>query len=313
MTPWDRYWPPQIGRPVHEPGRQVHRGNVLEREQGMTGLEDAFGPFDGRVWLNTGQQGPLPRCAAEAARRAIEHKVKPAQLSEDLFDEVPSRLRAALAALLGAPVEEVMLGNSASHGLHQIILGFPWMRGDEVLLVSGDFPATTTPWRLATSHDVRIRWLDNAPVTPEALDQAIGPSTRIFCTTWVHSFVGHALDLPALREVCRRRGVWFVVNASQALGTLPLTSVVDVADAITACGHKFLCGPYGTGVCWICSELLARLRPAQATGASAWNPGASSVRATLVGRAPHMDDTSRCSARQTSSPLWRGRLRWNSS
>jgi hypothetical protein len=52
----------------------------------MTGLEDAFGPFDGRVWLNTGQQGPLPRCAAEAARRAIEVKVKPAQLSEDLFD-----------------------------------------------------------------------------------------------------------------------------------------------------------------------------------------------------------------------------------
>jgi selenocysteine lyase/cysteine desulfurase len=162
------------------------------------------------------------------------------------------------------------------------------MHGDEVLLVSGDFPATTSPWRLATSHDVRIRWLDYAPVTPEALDQAIGPSTRIFCTTWVHSFLGHALDLPALREVCRRRGVWFVVNASQALGTLPLTSVVDVADAITACSHKFLCGPYGTGVCWIRSELLARLRPAQAYWRVAVEPR-SLERACDAGRsgAPH--------------------------
>jgi hypothetical protein len=33
-----------------------------------------FGPFDGRVWLNTAHQGPLPRSLVAAASRAAEMK-----------------------------------------------------------------------------------------------------------------------------------------------------------------------------------------------------------------------------------------------
>ena len=33
-----------------------------------------FGPFDGRIWLNTAHQGPLPRVAAEAARTALKQR-----------------------------------------------------------------------------------------------------------------------------------------------------------------------------------------------------------------------------------------------
>jgi hypothetical protein len=45
-----------------------------------------FGPFDGRVWLNTAHQGPLPRVAVEATRAALEQKARPHLLrNEDLF------------------------------------------------------------------------------------------------------------------------------------------------------------------------------------------------------------------------------------
>ena len=224
-----------------------------------------FGPFDGRIWLNTAHQGPLPRSAVEAARQAIALKVAPARLAGRLFDDVPRRLRVALGALLGVPPDEIVLGNSASHGLQQIVLGYPWRAGDEVLLVRGDFPATTLPWLLLEGRGVRIRWLDAGEIlTPETLEAAIGPFTRLFCTTWVHSFLGHALDLEALGRVCAASSVWFVVNASQGLGALPLDVSTLPVDAVMACGHKFLCGPYGTGVCWIRPELFQRFRPTQA-------------------------------------------------
>jgi selenocysteine lyase/cysteine desulfurase len=55
-------------------------------------------------------------------------------------------LRRALGRLLGVPAEEVILGNSASYGLHLLANGLPWRDGDEILLVRGDFPSVLLPW-----------------------------------------------------------------------------------------------------------------------------------------------------------------------
>ena len=52
-----------------------------------------FGPFDGRVWMNTAHQGPLPRIAIEAARATLEQKARPHLLRDEDFFDVPKRLR----------------------------------------------------------------------------------------------------------------------------------------------------------------------------------------------------------------------------
>jgi selenocysteine lyase/cysteine desulfurase len=82
-----------------------------------------FGPFHGRVWLNTAHQGPLPRVAIEAARVALEQKAAPYQLRDEDFFEVPRRLRAALGKLIGAPSDEIILGNSTTYGLDLLANG----------------------------------------------------------------------------------------------------------------------------------------------------------------------------------------------
>jgi len=99
-----------------------------------------FGPFNGRTWLNCAHQGPLPRIAAEEAREAIGWKVNPYELTTERFNSVPARLKSALARLIGAAADEIILGNSASYGLHLLANGIPWRERDEVLVVAGDFP-----------------------------------------------------------------------------------------------------------------------------------------------------------------------------
>ncbi len=75
-----------------------------------------FGPFDGRVWFNTAHQGPLPRAAVIAAERAAALKAAPHRIGDDDFREVPERLRGLLAQLVGSSTEEIVLGDSTSHG-----------------------------------------------------------------------------------------------------------------------------------------------------------------------------------------------------
>lgn len=225
-----------------------------------------FGPFDGRVWLNTAHQGPLPRPAVEAALQAAALKSAPHRIGDDAFTEVPERLRSLLAELVGGTPEQIVLGNSTSHGLHLVANGLPWDDGDEVLIIAGDYPATVLPWQRLAHLGVRVRWLHptGGLLSAAELFTAIGPRTRVLAITWVDSFTGRTLDLHSLGTACRQEGVLLVVNASQAIGARPIDVSSTPVDAVISCGYKWLCGPYGTGFTWLHPDLLPRLRPQQA-------------------------------------------------
>jgi cysteine desulfurase / selenocysteine lyase len=225
-----------------------------------------FGPFEGWIWMNCAHQGPLPRVAAEAARKAIEWKVGPYEMTQERFDGVPRRLKEALARLVGAAADEIVLGNSASYGLHLLANGLPWRVGDEVLVVEGDFPSDVLPWLGLARRGVTVRRLRPAQPLPgpDELREAITPATRLLCTTWVHSFSGFAADLAGLAAICQERGVLLVANTSQALGARTLDVRAVPVDAIVNVGFKWLCGPYGTGFAWIRPALIASLEYNQA-------------------------------------------------
>lgn len=225
-----------------------------------------FGPFHDRTWLNCAHQGPLPKTAAAEALEAVSWKQAPYELTTERFSEIPQRVKQALGRLIGAPAEEIILGNSASYGMHLLANGIPWKAGDEVLLVRGDFPSVSLPWLALKSRGVTVRHIEprGPALEVDELRASISPATRVFCTTWVHSFRGHALDLDTFGEVCRSHGVSFVVNTSQGLGARPLDVGATPVDAITNVGFKWLCGPYGTGFCWMRSDLQESLEYNQA-------------------------------------------------
>jgi selenocysteine lyase/cysteine desulfurase len=224
-------------------------------------LSGAFGPFHGRVWMNCAHQGPLPRPAQLAALDALEMKTAPARIADSLFSEAPERLRRTLARLVGGRPEEIALANSTSYGLNLLAQGLPWEEGDEIICVDGDFPATVVPWLPLERRGVTVRLLEapQARVTPEQLAEAIGPSTRAVCMSWVFSFFGHAIDLEAFGGVCRDREVLFFLNGSQAIGARPLDVSRLPVDAVSCCGFKWLCGPYATGFIWLAPRVAQRL------------------------------------------------------
>jgi cysteine desulfurase/selenocysteine lyase len=216
-----------------------------------------FGPFEGKTWINCSHQGALPRVAAAVADEAIRWKRTPFELSSERFTEVPARLRNALGRLIGAPADDVVLANSASYGLHLLANGLPLREGDEVLLVEGDFPSVILPWLGLEHRGVSLRFVcpGSQGLTADELERAFGDKTKVLCTTWVHSFTGVALDLDALGEVCQKHGVRFLVNGAQAVGARPIDVSGTPIDALISVGFKWLCGPYGTGFCWMRPEL----------------------------------------------------------
>jgi cysteine desulfurase/selenocysteine lyase len=224
-----------------------------------------FGPFEGRAWFNCAHQGPLPRAAVSAAQRALRQKIRPYLIRDDDFSITPNALKASIGRLIGTRAEDIILGNSASYGMHVLRNGINWRSGDEVLLVNGDFPATIYPWLGLRDNGVRVRLLrpSGLSLTPDELEHEIASSTRMLCISWVNSFNGSILDVRAVGRLCRDHGVIFVLNGSQGVGAKQIDVNHEPIDALISCGYKWLCGPYGTGFCWIKPELRASIKPSQ--------------------------------------------------
>jgi cysteine desulfurase / selenocysteine lyase len=231
----------------------------------MLNWASLFGDFDKRLWLNTADQGPMPLCAGIAAIKALEWKIYPGRLSTTEYQAVPVRLRQLLRLLIGATNGQIVLGNSTTYGLSIIARALAWRSEDQVLLVEGDFPANFTPWQGA-AQPIQTQLIPSRLWSEDpagALRASLRRETRIFCASWVDSFTGRVLDLRDLGNICRGNGTFFVVNASQGLGNRCFVAGGLPIDALTCSGSKWLCGPYGTGFCWIGEEMSASMLPIQ--------------------------------------------------
>lgn len=206
----------------------------------------------------------MPRCAADAVAEMVEWKLAPHHLQTPAaFTNGEERLRSALAELVGAPVEQMVLANSASYGLHVVANGLSLRSDDEVIVAANDFPSDILPWMRLQDAGVVVRRVNpaGAVLSASEVEAAMTDRTKVVCLTWVHSFSGQQVDLDAIGEACRRRDALFVVNGAQGVGGIPIDVSDHPIDVLSGVGFKWLVGPYGTGFCWLGERALERVAP----------------------------------------------------
>jgi cysteine desulfurase/selenocysteine lyase len=216
-----------------------------------------FGPFDGKVWLNVASEGPLPHAAVAALKDVLEWKLQPFQLTIPKFTSVPYQLKLAIGTMINVDPQDVILGNSATYGLQILANGLPLKEGDQVLLMQNDFPTNIVPWLALSKKGIQVRQIKAAEhvLTPDELVANMSPNTKVVCLSWVHTFSGHKIDVIRIGEICREKGITFILNCSQAIGAFAVDVSRIPVDAVVCAGYKWMLGPYGTGFCWIKPEV----------------------------------------------------------
>jgi selenocysteine lyase/cysteine desulfurase len=173
------------------------------------------------------------------------------------------------ADFIGAKAEEIALLGPTSLGLSLFANGLPWCEGDEVVCYHGDYPANVYPWLELARRGVLVRYLEPAEpgaITPELVERALTPRTRLVALASAHFFTGYRIDVDAIGAMLHGRGILFSLDAIQTLGAFP-TRVTHV-DFLSADAHKWLLGPLAIGIVFVKKEHFELLRP---TLLGAWN------------------------------------------
>jgi L-cysteine/cystine lyase len=210
----------------------------------------AFPVLERVAYLNAGTNGPLARATGEAmvaqtlvdlaeGRAGAAYYAKTRELRE--------RVRGKLAALIGAPPENVALTTSTTNGCNIVLAGLGLGPDDEVVTTDEEHFGLLGP--LHTSG-ARVRVALTRGLAPEqALEQLraeIGSKTRLLALSHVSWVTGNLLPISELQA---ETGLPLLVDGAQSGGAIEVDATPF--DYYTVSGQKWPCGPDSTGALYV--------------------------------------------------------------
>lgn len=180
------------------------------------------------------------------------------------YDEDIATSRRLFAGLASTPVDWVAIGSqvSALVGIAASVL----RPGSRVLCPEGEFTSLIFPFLAREDLGLTV---DFVPL--DRLASSIEPGTDLVAFSAVQSADGRVADLAAISAAATAHGALTVVDATQAVGWLPIDATHF--DFLVAGAYKWMLSPRGTAFMTIRPELIERTQPLYAgwyAGDSPW-------------------------------------------
>lgn len=218
---------------------------------------------DGKlVYLDNAATGfPKPRAVTAAADKCLKEYCGNAgrsshrlalRAAEKIYE---CREQAADFFGLDAP-ERVIFTMNTTYALNLLIKGI-LRNGDHVLISDMEHNSVLRPIRrLADEGRIEYSIFSTESLwkntTGEGLTgeirRLIRPNTRLLICTHASNICSLTLPLREIGELCRKRGIFFAVDAAQSAGHTEIDMRSLGIDALCAPAHKGLCGIQGVGL-----------------------------------------------------------------
>ena len=204
----------------------------------------------------------LPRFATQVIQEYAAKQERHSGDKQEWFRTI-EEARGRFAQLVNAHPTEIAILKNTSEGLNIAANGIPFKVGDNVVVNLSEHPNNIYCWLNLQRRGVEVRWAPtrDGEVTVDALAATVDERTRALAIALVTYAPGNRNDVKALAAFCRERGIYTVVDAVQAVGTLN----VDVADLgvdmLATSGHKALFVPHGVGLFYCRRERLDDIAP----------------------------------------------------
>ncbi|MCZ6486624.1 MAG: aminotransferase class V-fold PLP-dependent enzyme [Gammaproteobacteria bacterium] len=188
---------------------------------------------------------------------AYEAEEAASETLEDFYD--------AMAEMLSCHRDEIAYIENATRAWDMAFYSLPLEAGDQILTHSSEYASNY----LAYLQQARRRGLkiDVVPsdrygqIDVAALESMINEHTRLISINHVPTQSGLVNPAEKVGEIASKHGIFYLLDACQAVGQMPVDVSRIKCDLLTGTGRKFLRGPRGTGFLYVRRSILDQLDP----------------------------------------------------
>ncbi len=224
----------------------LDEARALDAADPLAAYREQFALPEGVIYLDGNSLGALPKAtpaalADVATRQWGDRLIR--SWNEGWID-APQRIGAKIASLIGAPADEVIIGDTTSTHLFKALVAALRANPDRhtVLSEAGNFPTDLhiAEGAVACVPGARLKVVARADLA-EALDE----DTAVLLLTHVHYKTGERFDMTAWTARAHDAGALMLWDLSHSVGAVPIDLNGADADLAVGCTYKYLNGGPG--------------------------------------------------------------------
>lgn len=228
-----------------------------------------------RIYLdNAATSWPKPeavyRAVEDYQRRLGAPAGRSAYAEASETERIVASCRQRIAELIGAAkTKEIVFTHNATDSLNLALHGV-LRPGDHVVTSDCEHNSVLRPLRfLAEQRGVSATYVGcdaQGFVSPDDIRRAIQPQTRLIALVHASNVTGAIQPVEEVGKIAAERGLFYLVDAAQSLGHVPVDVQRIGCHLLAAPGHKGLLGPLGTGLLYVAPGVEEQLLPLRQGG-----------------------------------------------
>lgn len=215
-------------------------------------------------YLDTSSTGLISMNAHSAMvahlENRYEHAMDLANLKENW--KMADGLRETVAEILHAEKEEIFFSDSCSSMINVFSAGIALEKEANVIVTGLTFPSTAYTWinRVGLDH-VRFAEAVEGQIPPENIFALVDEHTAVISLCLVENTTGFRHDLESISRFCQERGIYLVVDATQAAGAMEIDVRKTPVDFLSSSCFKWLGCPFGIAFGYCSKRVMKNIKP----------------------------------------------------
>ena len=185
--------------------------------------------------------------------------------AEALKSKELDRVYESLARLLGCSPQEVAITQNATRAWDMLFYAVALEPGDKILTCRSEYASNYIAFlqrcRATGAEIVVLDNDDSGAVSPKSLAANLDDRVKLVAINHIPTNSGLIQPAEELGAILREHPAFYLLDACQSAGQIPLDVARIGCDALTATSRKYLRGPRGIGFLYCSSDWLPKLEP----------------------------------------------------